>query len=86
VTHAPPFSLRMGGRYGFCGFCGEHQDPLDAITQADRENSSGFGSGSGASRKGMGDLMSDDLGSGSGEGEGRFGCFGVARRIDLLQP
>ena len=33
VSHAPPFSLRFGGRYGFCGFCGEHVDPLDAITQ-----------------------------------------------------
>jgi len=96
VTHAPPFSLRMGGRYGFCGFCGEHQDPLDAITQADRDNNNNNGSnssgcggfvsgGSGTSRKGMGDLMSDDLGSG-GEDEGRWGCLGVARRIDLLQP
>ena len=72
VTHAPPFSLRVGGRYGFCGLGGEHQDPLDAITQAD--------AGGG---KGSEDLGRRDLGRGAG---GQWGCFGVARRVDFLAP
>jgi len=32
VTHAPPFSLRFGGRYGFLGLCGEKRDPFDDLT------------------------------------------------------
>lgn len=32
VTHAPPFSLRFGGRYGFLGLCGEERDPFDDLT------------------------------------------------------
>lgn len=32
VTHAPPFSLRFGGRYGFLGMCGEKRDPFDDLT------------------------------------------------------
>jgi hypothetical protein len=32
VTHAPPFSLRFGGRYGFLGMCGEERDPFDDLT------------------------------------------------------
>lgn len=38
VTHAPPFSLRFGGRFGLFGLCGTSRlNPLDQLTLSDSQ-------------------------------------------------
>jgi len=86
VTHAPPFSLRLGGKYGFLGCCASGDSnsgsPLDQLTRQD-SNGALDGHSSGAKQT----LLGGNDSSGGGSNTTCVGrLLGPARRIDLLSP
>ena len=77
VTHAPPFSLRFGGRYGVCGVCGEEVDPLEAITNAGSAHDDNSNDD---------DDDNDESRPSAGGGGGQRKFLGRAHRVDILEP
>jgi hypothetical protein len=97
VTHAPPFSLRLGGKYGFLGCCATGDaatgNPLDQLTRQEENDDNGgdiddkgdaplLGGGKGGGNSSR--ALSSSSSSSSSSLVGRL--LGPARRIDLLQP